>query len=94
MENARDYVVTAEDLPVPDELLCSLPPHLPWSRLLLSRAGLGWRIRRTEICGAAAARREMRLPGEGGGGGGEAPPGAWARRVAAVPLRSRGGGAE
>ena len=83
MENARDYVVTAEDLPVPDELLCSLPPHLPWSRLLLSRAGLGWRIRRTEICGGPVRDAAA---GEGGGGGGGArsgggcwrPLGAWA----------------
>ena len=64
----RDYVVTAEDLPVPDELLCSLPPHLPWSRLL-SRAGSRWRFRRTEICGGPVRDAAA---GEGGGGGGGA----------------------
>jgi hypothetical protein len=61
LENERDYVVTAEDLPVPDELLRSLPPHLPWSRLL-SPEGLEWRIRKAEILRAAAV-------GEVGGGG-------------------------
>ena len=68
MENERDYVVTAEDLPVPDELLCSLPPHLPWSRLL-SRAGSQWRFRRTEICGGPVRHAAA---GEAGGGGGGA----------------------
>jgi len=31
VENDPAYVVAAEDLPVPDELLRRLPPHLPWS---------------------------------------------------------------
>ena len=63
MENARDYVVTAEDLPVPDELLRSLPPHLPRSRLL-SPAGLERRIRRAEY---GALRRPVREAAAGEG---------------------------
>jgi hypothetical protein len=60
LQKETDYVVTAEDLPVPDELLRRLPPHLPWRIPPSSHAGLGRRIRRAEVWRAAAAGEERR----------------------------------
>jgi len=56
---------------MPDELLRSLPPHLPWGRFL-SPAGFGAAEQEGRIWRAAAAGavREA-AAGEGGGGGKE-----------------------
>ena len=62
VEHERGYVVAAEDLPVPDELLRRLPSHLPLSAAVAGAAReaaagegwLAWREERVAVLGLIA----------------------------------------
>jgi hypothetical protein len=78
VESERGYVVAAEDLPVPNELLRRLPPHLPcsWSSFLSPSSLLGGGARGPEydalrwlVAGGAGRRRTARDEGTASGGG-------------------------